>query len=108
MPGRLLYRKRPVLFTEHGRHFPDYPRRKRIVVNRLLLRRRDRVIGVGEAVRQALIANEGMSAERVGVIYNGIDLERYATQRDEGAAVRKELGIGRGDLVLLLVARLDY
>src|SRR5205085_6407866 len=91
MLARLLYRRTPVLFTEHGRHYPDYPRRKRMVANRFLLRRRDRVIGVGEAVRQALIANEGMSAERVGVIYNGIDLERYAASRDERAAVREEL-----------------
>ena len=60
MLARLLHRRPPILFTEHGRPFPDYPRRKRIAANRLLLRRGDRVVAVGEAVRQALIDNEGL------------------------------------------------
>src|SRR5262249_38679394 len=72
--GRWLYRRPPILFTEHGRHQPDYPRRKRMLANRLLLQRRDRVVGVGEAVRQALVNNEGIPSQRVGVIYNGVDL----------------------------------
>jgi glycosyltransferase involved in cell wall biosynthesis len=78
--ARLFYRRPPVLFTEHGRWFPDYPRRKRIIANRLLLQSRDRVVGVGENVRQALIHNEGIPSERVSVIYNGIDLTPYSCE----------------------------
>ena len=37
MLSRGFLGRRPVLFTEHGRHFPDLPSRKRSVVNRLLL-----------------------------------------------------------------------
>jgi L-malate glycosyltransferase len=109
MAARLLYRRPSVIFTEHGRHFPDYPRRKRMVVNRLLLGRRDRVVGVGQAVRQALIANEGMRTDRVTVIYNGIDLKPFVEGGDaDRAAVRQEMGVGVDDLVVLQVARLDY
>jgi glycosyltransferase involved in cell wall biosynthesis len=106
--ARLLYRRPPILFTEHGRHFPDFPRRKRILANRLLLERRDRVIGVGEAVRQALITNEGIPADRVGVIYNGIDTERFADRPAERDEVRREIGLQPGDFAVLMVARLDY
>src|SRR5205823_146130 len=84
--SRFLWGGQPILFTEHGRHFPDYPRRKRMIFNWVLLRRRDRVVGVGEAVRQALIANEGIPAQRVRVVYNGIDLSRFGRrprERDE-------------------------
>src|SRR5262249_41513611 len=42
--ARLLWRRPPLLFTEHGRTFPDYPRSKRILANRLFLERRDRVV----------------------------------------------------------------
>ncbi len=108
MMARLIYRRPPVLFTEHGRHFPDYPRRKRMVVNRLLLERRDRVIGVGQSVCQALIRNEGIPAPRVGVIYNGIDTAAFAKGFHERDAIRRELGFGAGDFVILQVARLDY
>ena len=75
LAARLFYRHAPVVFTEHGRFHPDYPRPKRILANRLLLERRDRVVAVGETVRQALVHNEGIAAERIDVIYNGIDLQ---------------------------------
>src|SRR5205085_11662229 len=88
MLARLLYRRTPVLFTEHGRHFPDYPRRKRMLANRLLLARRDRVVGVGQAVRQALITNEGLPPERVAVVYNGIELTPFVRSGSQRQAVR--------------------
>ncbi len=108
--GRVLGRRPPVLFTEHGRHHPDYPRRKRMLANRVLLRGRDRVVAVGEAVRQALIHNEGIASGRVEVIYNGIPLDRFETRltESEWAAVRSAMGIGPEDLALIQVARLDY
>jgi glycosyltransferase involved in cell wall biosynthesis len=106
--ARLLYHRPPILFTEHGRHQPDYPRRKRIVANRLFLSRRDRVVAVGAAVRQALIHNEGIPADRVGVIYNGINLAPFADGAVDRAAVRREIGVATEDLVAIQVARLDY
>ncbi len=55
-PGRLT----PILFTEHGRDFPDYRRWKRVWANRLLLSQEDRLIAVGDSVRRALIEYEGL------------------------------------------------
>jgi glycosyltransferase involved in cell wall biosynthesis len=76
--------------------------------NWLLLRRRDRVVAVGEAVRQALVQNEGFPGERVRVIYNGIDLCPYRNGLANRLAVREELGIGPEELLIFQVARLDY
>ena len=108
MAARLLCPRPAVMFTEHGRHFPDYPRQKRIWANRLLLTKRDRVVGVGDAVRQALIDNEGISPQRVDVIYNGVDLHRFSGSSTTRADVRRELGVCDTDTVILQVARLDY
>ena len=114
LAGRQFGRRRPVLFTEHGRWFPDYPRKKRILFNRMFLRRQDRVIGVGESVRQALIQNEGIAADRVRVIYNGVDLERFSRSLERDNAdgslrrtVRRELGLAEDAFVVIQVARLD-
>ncbi len=63
----------PVLLTEHGRFFPDLPSRKRKLFHRLAARASDRFVAVGEAVRQALVANEGLPANRIDVIYNGVE-----------------------------------
>jgi len=105
--GRWVCRRPPILFTEHGRHHPDYLRRKRVLANRALIESRDRVVGVGAAVRRALIDNEGIPADRVGVIYNGIPLSRFADGRGERAEVRAELGLAPDELMVLQVARLD-
>jgi L-malate glycosyltransferase len=106
--ARLFYRQPAVLFTEHGRHFPDFPRLKRKIANRLLLERRDRVVGVGQAVRQALIDNEGIPDHRVGVIYNGIDADGFHCELADKGPARRALGMAADDFVILLVARLDY
>jgi glycosyltransferase involved in cell wall biosynthesis len=106
--GRFPFSRPPVLFTEHGRHQPDYPRRKRILFNRLMLRRRDRVVAVGEAVQQALIGNEGISPRRIEVVYNGIDADQFAGRPGDRAEVRRELGLSAGELAIIQVARLDY
>lgn len=108
LTARWLGGRIPVLFTEHGRHFPDYRRSKRILANRLLMSRRDRVVGVGEAVRQAVIANEGIAPERVNVIYNGIDLDAIDPKHADRDGTRREMGVGPNDLVVIQVARLDY
>jgi glycosyltransferase involved in cell wall biosynthesis len=97
-----------IVFTEHGRHQPDYPRPKRIWANKFLMGRNDQAIAVGEAVRQALLQYEGLPPLRVTVIYNGIDLLRFDPQAPLRDTVRKELKLSADDFVLMQVARLDY
>jgi glycosyltransferase involved in cell wall biosynthesis len=104
---RLFRCRRPVLFTEHGRTFPDFPRRKRMLFNRSFLSRRDRVVAVGEAVRQALVCNEGLPEARIEVIYNGIDQRPFAGALRPRSETRRELGLGSEDFVIVQIARLD-
>jgi glycosyltransferase involved in cell wall biosynthesis len=76
-----------LLFTEHGRHYPDERRFKRVLANRLLINRRvDCFTAVGQFVRQALIENEAMPASRIQVVYNGVDTARSLNRPDNGAA----------------------
>ena len=107
MMSRGLLGRRPVVFTEHGRHFPDIPSRKRSIVNRMMLRSCDRLIGCGRAVRQALIDNEGLPESRVEVIYNGVDLKALGKPSpDARERLRAEFGYSASDFVAVLVARL--
>lgn len=105
--ARLKARRLAILVTEHGRPHPDFPRHKRIAANRLLIERRDRVVAVGQAVRQALILNEGISANRIEVVYNGIDLLPFGGAEKDRDDVRHELGVGHEEMVVIMVARLD-
>jgi len=99
----------PVIFTEHGRHYPDLRSVKRVWANRLtLLRKHDRVTAVGEFVKRALVTKEGLSANRIEVIRNGIAPEDFDPGPDADQtrqAVRAELSIPESATVLLQVAR---
>jgi glycosyltransferase involved in cell wall biosynthesis len=97
----------PVLFTEHGRDYPDYRRWKRVLANRFLFRRPDQVVAVGQQVRQALINNEGLSPHRIDVIYNGVDKGPFQDSDVRRARVRAELGYSDSDFVVIQVARLN-
>lgn len=107
--GTILGRP-PILFTEHGRHYPDIRRLKRVIANKFLLNRRDRATAVGEFIKQALIDNEGIAARKIEVIYNGIDPQRFEWSNGEGdrvgREVRAELGIAPDTPVVLHVARM--
>lgn len=99
--------KPAIAFTEHGRMFPDRRRIKRVIANKFLLRPGDALVGVGDAVRRALIENEGFPAGRIEVIRNGIDVNRFATTPKSRTEKRLELGWSREQVVVLHVARLD-
>ena len=103
LPGMPL----PILFTEHGRDYPDYRRWKRALANRFLFGRRDRFVGVGQCVRRALIDYEGLPADRVEVIYNGSDLAAYDPLRGERDTVRRELSLAADEIAIVQVARLN-
>ena len=107
LTSRFFRRRVPVVFTEHGRFYPDFPRRKRMIFNRLMTGRRDQFLAVGEAVRQALIHNEGMPENRVRVVYNGINLEPFEERPANDAGIRQELGLSVEDFLIIQVARLD-
>jgi glycosyltransferase involved in cell wall biosynthesis len=105
--ARVLSARPAIVLTEHGRFFPDNPGPGHVVANKILLRGHDRVVGVGESVRRALIEKEGFPARRVEVVYNGIDLAAFDASGDDRAAVRRELGVTDDDYLLFMIARLD-
>lgn len=97
----------PILFTEHGRHHPDHRSSRRVWANRLLTRSGDRIVAVSEHVREALIANEGFAPNRVSVIQNGVSEEVFHADAAVRCDVRRELGFGDNDEVVIQVARLN-
>jgi UDP-glucose:(heptosyl)LPS alpha-1,3-glucosyltransferase len=56
-----------------------------------------RVLAVSRRVADEVVRDYGVARDRIRVVYNGVDLERFHPGRRpvEGARVRAELGIGR-------------
>lgn len=99
----------PILFTEHGRFFPDIPNWKHKIYNSLLMRQTDRIVAVGRSVAEAVVKNEGIPASRTEVIYNGVEEARFTQNRlsdAEKIALRASLGL-TDERIILFTARLD-
>jgi len=69
-------------------------------------RRASLTLAVSEAVRRLYLARTGLPPEACRVLYNGFDLSRFATCRDQGARFREGLGIPEDAPVAGIVGRL--
>jgi glycosyltransferase involved in cell wall biosynthesis len=86
--SRLLLRNAPkLIFTEHGRHYPDVVSFTRRAANRLVLARLAHDVNAvcGFSAR-ALQTVDGFSVHPVHVIENGVDLDRYGGGLDKAEA----------------------
>jgi glycosyltransferase involved in cell wall biosynthesis len=102
--GRLAARRvgvPVVLSALHSTGWPDGVGR----LNRWLTPITDGLIAVADSHGAHLIQNERFPAEKVIVIPNGVDTERFSPVPDVLAA-RRELGIGPADPVVTIVAAL--
>jgi len=72
---------------------------------RALARGETHVIANSEMVRRDVQARYGLADERVTVIHNGVDLQRFhpRLRATAGAAKRRELGLGPAECVLLFL-----
>jgi glycosyltransferase involved in cell wall biosynthesis len=103
--ARLARRRPRVILTEHGRHYPDIVSWKRRLANRLVFNRlADEITAVCEFSARALAEKDGFSKDRIQVIPNGIDLDRYAPVTDR-AALRRRLGLDVDRTYIIIVAR---
>lgn len=82
-----LHRPLHLIFTEHGRHFPDVVSSKRRLVNRLVLSRlANEITGVCGFSIRSLADKDGFGHRPLKVVPNGIDLTKYSLAVDREAA----------------------
>jgi glycosyltransferase involved in cell wall biosynthesis len=94
-----------VIFTEHGRFYPDSSSLKRKYINPILVKLTDHITAISKATKQALINYEFIPASKIDVIYNGIaELENSITAAQK---LRKQLSISDNALILGTISRLD-
>ena len=94
-----------IILTEHGRHFPDVVPRKRRLANRFFFDRlADRITAVCAFSAAGLSKNDGFRADRIEVIENGIDADRYEPSSDQ-AQLKQQLGFDPARRYIITIAR---
>ena len=97
--ARLVYRADcKILFTEHGRHYPDVVSSKRRWINRLLLQRyAEETTACCDFSTKALIEVEGFPHAKT--LHNGVDVQsisnRPSSEEMERLRIRIGLDVGR-------------
>jgi L-malate glycosyltransferase len=99
-------RKLKIIYTEHGRNYPEKRRWKRTFINPLLARMIDCIVSISEHTRQAMIEYDRLPGKRIRVIHNGVDFHKIRGVADINEK-RRELEIPDGYGVVGSAARLD-
>lgn len=93
----LLEQKINLIFTEHGRHYPDVVSSKRYFINKLFFKFVNYVTGVSKFTNKSLKEKEGYTQD-ISLIYNGIYLDEIREVKFK--SIREELCI-TSDLKLI-------
>jgi len=105
----LFFRERPkIIYTLHGFHIL----RKNFIIRFILLglekflnRFTDILICVSRADKKLVLERKTISPDKVKIIRNGIEMEKFKISPEQAEAKRKELNLGK-DFVLISVGRL--
>jgi glycosyltransferase involved in cell wall biosynthesis len=100
-----LFTGAKVIFTEHGRFYPDYGTWKRKLINPLFSVFTAKITAISQATKQALVKFEGFNADKIEVIYNGI-ADKSHIEVDE-AALKAEFGIPQSTFIFGTISRLQ-
>lgn len=99
-----------VVHTFHGLPFPERPRDRAeaafLALDRVLAPRTTYFFSQAAGDADRAVSFGIARRDRLTVIGNGVDLERFRPDDADRRAVRRELGIGHDDVVVLTVSRL--
>jgi len=95
-----------VIFTEHGRLYPDNPSWKQRFFNQGILPLTNVITAVSPFVAQALKAVEWIPLRRIQVVYNGVDDSRFENLPPK-EELRGKLNLRNDFTYFILCSRLD-
>lgn len=94
-------------FIEYGGFWDTVERLNDLVVGKAVLKEADKIIVVSNATMR-YVSSLGANPEKIELLYNGVDLERFTPLCDGKEEIRKKLGISSHAVVVITVRRLVY
>jgi glycosyltransferase involved in cell wall biosynthesis len=94
-----------IIFTEHGRFYPDYGTWKRKLSNPIFSLFTRQIIAISEATKNALVQYENFKPSKIVVIYNGIaDMSKIDVDEAE---LKKQFHIPESTFLFGTISRLQ-
>lgn len=106
--SRYFHHRPRLVFTEHGRDFPDIVKPQRRLANLLLNPVTDRITSVCAYSKEALIRKDGFPDKKIQVVYNGIEEPTDAELLPDPSHKPILEWMGAEGEVLGFLARLDW
>lgn len=106
VPAALLAGRVKVVYTEHGRFYPERKSWKRSLFNPLLALGVDHLVSISEATAKAMATYDNLPLRRIRIIHNGIISSGMPPEIDKRVK-RLELGISESCYVIGTAARLN-
>lgn len=94
-----------VIFTEHGRFYPDSSSWKRKLINPILNKFTAATTAISAATKDALVYFENIPNKDIRIVYNGI--AQVKIDQKQVIALKQKLNISEGQICLGTIARLD-
>lgn len=94
----------PVIYTEHGRLYPETYKWKRFLINPVLSFFTESIVSISKATADALVKYENFPRSRIEVIYNGL---RYEKTNIDRQSMLSELDVDEQSVLLGTVSRID-
>lgn len=95
-----------VVYTEHGRLYPEQWNWKRYLFNPLLSLGLDHIVSIAESTARAMARYDNFPARKIKVVHNGVDIDACRTTVDP-AAKRRSLGLDAQCRIIGTAARLE-
>ena len=106
VPAAFWAGRKKVVYTEHGRLYPDIRRWKRRLINPLLSLGINHIISISEGTKRAMVEVDNFSAQKINVVHNGMNLATADPSFDP-VAKRRALGLNETARVIGTAARLE-
>lgn len=106
VPAAFFAGRKKVVYTEHGRFYPERKSWKRALVNPMLAYGVGHLIAISKATAQAMADYDHFPLDRIKIIHNGIDTSQMQPTFDK-AGKRQSLGLSPSSRVLGTAARLN-
>ncbi len=95
-----------LVYTEHGRLYPERRRFKRYLLNPLVAMRIDHIVSISASTKQAMVHYDNFPSRRIQVIQNGVDFANLMPDFDI-LAKKRSLGVPDCSPIVGTAARLD-